>query len=833
MRTRPKRATGALVAVAALVLGATSVDSATAASAPPGHAPSPPWQKSGLTDTLTANAGTGSTIGYSTALSADGSTAVLGAPDAEGVNGAVYVFHKSGGTWQQDAELTQTDLPYVEIGFSVSVSDDGRTIAAGAINGTGGRVYVFTRQDTAWTQTAEFAPPAGSPYTHQIGYAVSVSGDGSTIATGDFASDSDQGSVLVYDKTADSWSSGTALRASDGAAGDFLGYQSSVSLSRDGSAIAVGALDKGNGAVYTFARQDGAWTQDGELTAPDGTGDDRFGASVALAGTGDTVAVGAPDHGTGVAYTFQRTGTSWTQTAELQPGGKRDFVSDALSVSISGDGSVVGVGLPSRNLFLGAAAVFVRDSAGTGYTQNATLVPSEFRGFTGGAGTGMALSADGHTALLGTPYIAPGGDFNSGAAFVYQDGAAQPGPGGVTGATTSADTPASKAKAPSGATPSPYGPMGQSQATSQAHASKLAGRHPLLNRAHRTATVCAEPRPGHARCDAQVVTDTALKPLTTDGYEDGYTPAQLQTAYGLKGLTGSTLVAVVDAYANPDAQQSLNTYRAQFGLGPIHLTQVGQDGGSQLPGADPTWGTEEMLDLEMVSAACPDCSILYVGADSTSLDDLGTAVNTAVKLGAKVVSNSYGADESAYNDQFQAKYFQHPGVAITASSGDSGYGVSAPAAYNSVIAVGGTSLTLDASGARQSETAWGYAGSGCSRFTGKPVWQHDSYCAHRTVADVSAVADPDSGVAVYDAVDGGWLVAGGTSVAAPFIAGIYGLTGHTSGHPAQQLYTAPRQSLYDVTSGLSGTCSSDYLCSGEPGYDGPAGVGSPNGVGAF
>jgi subtilase family serine protease len=252
-----------------------------------------------------------------------------------------------------------------------------------------------------------------------------------------------------------------------------------------------------------------------------------------------------------------------------------------------------------------------------------------------------------------------------------------------------------------------------------------------------------------------------------------------------------------------------------------------------MPGADPAWGTEEMLDLEMVSAACPTCSILYVGADSPSLDDLGAAVNTAVKLGAKVVSNSYGSADAAHNDQYQAKYYQHPGVAITASSGDYGYGVEAPAAYNSVIAVGGTSLTLDASGARKSETAWGDAGSGCSRFTSKPVWQHDGYCAHRTVADVSAVADPDTGVAVYDEVNGGWLIAGGTSVSAPFIAGIYGLTGHTSGHPAQRLYTAPHHSLYDVTSGLNGTCSSDYLCSGMPGYDAPTGVGSPNGVGAF
>ncbi|MEU9449060.1 hypothetical protein [Streptomyces sp. NPDC048277] len=852
MRTRPRRAPSALVAVASLLLGASALDSAAVAPATavpaglpagqstdaghhPSNHPAHAWKRSGLTQTLTANAGLGATIGYSSALSADGSTAVLGAPDANYYEGAVYVFHKSGGTWRQDAVLTQTDVQFAEIGFAVSVSDDGRTIAAGGL-GSRGRVYVFGRQDTGWKQDAEFKAPAGGGLFDDLGFSVSVSGDGSTVAAGDFARYNNQGSVFVYDRTADGWSSGGELQAPDGVAGDRFGYANGVSLSYDGKALAVGAMsrNKDKGAVYTFTREDGDWTQTGELTAPDGAANERFGEAVALAGTGDSLVVGAPYHGTGVAYTYRLTGGSWTPTGELQAGGKRDFMSDAIAVDISGDGSVVGVGLPSRNGLYGAAAIFVRNSSRTGYTQHATLVPSEFRGTTGGAGTGLALSADGHTALVGAPMVAEP-DFVSGVGFVYEDGAAKPGPGGILGQVApSARRTTSQGEPPTADTPSPYGRTGRTRATSSAHSSQLAGRHPLLNTAHRTATACAAaPRPGYASCNAQVVTDSALKPLATTDYEDGYTPAQLQSAYGLKGLTGRTTVAVVDAYANPDAQKSLNAYRERFGLGPIHLTQVGQDGTSQLPTANSGWGTEEMLDLEMVSAACPTCSILYVGADSATFDDLGTAVNTAVKLGAKVVSNSYGGDEGADNAQIQAKYYQHPGVAITASSGDLGYGVSVPAAFDSVIAVGGTSLTLDASGTRTNETAWGDAGSGCSRFTAKPSWQHDGYCAHRTVSDVSAVADPDTGVAVYDSAAGGWLVVGGTSVSAPVIAGIYGLTGHTSGLPARRLYTAPGHSLYDVGSGLNGTCSSEYLCSGLSGYDGPSGVGSPNGVGAF
>lgn len=360
--------------------------------------------------------------------------------------------------------------------------------------------------------------------------------------------------------------------------------------------------------------------------------------------------------------------------------------------------------------------------------------------------------------------------------------------------------------------------------------------------AHSNKRVCAHPTAGHAACDAHVVTDSALKPLATTSYQSGYAPAQLRTAYSLTSSSTAT-VAIVDAYAHPNAAADLAVYRNQFGLGPANLTQYNQSGGTTLPAGDTGWGQEEMLDLEMVSAICPTCNIIYVGANSASFTDLGTAVNTAVAKGATVVSNSYGGNESSSELTYQANYYTHPGVAITVSSGDSGYGAQSPAAFNTVTAVGGTSLTLNPDNTRKTETVWSGAGSGCSAYVSKPSWQHDTGCAKRTIADVAAVADPATGVAVYDSYGstGGanWYVFGGTSVAAPIIGAVYALSGNTAGTPASIAYTAPAGSLFDVTSGSNGRCvhgrktSTAYLCTGVAGYDGPTGNGTPIGTGAF
>lgn len=173
---------------------------------------------------------------------------------------------------------------------------------------------------------------------------------------------------------------------------------------------------------------------------------------------------------------------------------------------------------------------------------------------------------------------------------------------------------------------------------------------------------------------------------------------------------------------------------------------------------------------------CENCSILLVEAKSATNPNLLTAVDTAVSLGATVVSNSYGSDETSSETTYD-KHFNQPGIAVMASSGEEGYGVSYPAASRYVIAVGGTTLNLTSSGAYSSESAWSDGGSECSKYETKPTWLQDTGCKKRSVADVSADADTTSGAAVYDSVkysnQKGWVKIGGTSLASPLVAGIF------------------------------------------------------------
>ena len=349
--------------------------------------------------------------------------------------------------------------------------------------------------------------------------------------------------------------------------------------------------------------------------------------------------------------------------------------------------------------------------------------------------------------------------------------------------------------------------------------------------------VCTDVADGFARCHARVVVDSTGAPKVTST-PSGYGPSDLRAAYNLTATgSSSQTIGIVDAYDNPNAENDLNVYRAQFGLPPCTTAngcfrKADQNGGTAYPRGDAGWGQEIDLDLDMASAICPGCKILLVEASSASLADLGAAVNTAVKLGATVVSNSYGGSENSSSASDSNTYYNHPGVPITVSSGDNGYGAQFPASSQYVTAVGGTSLHK--SGSSFSETAWSGAGSGCSAYISKPTWQKDTGCANRTIADVSAVADPNTGVAVYDSYgrrrQTGWLVFGGTSVASPVVAGVYALAGNGAAPSAPYGHTS---SLNDVTSGSNGSCGGTYLCTAGPGYDGPTGLGTPNGTGAF
>ncbi|MEY9927827.1 hypothetical protein ABH926_002461 [Catenulispora sp. GP43] len=369
---------------------------------------------------------------------------------------------------------------------------------------------------------------------------------------------------------------------------------------------------------------------------------------------------------------------------------------------------------------------------------------------------------------------------------------------------------------------------------------------------------CGPVKPGDARCFAEIRTDVhggtgvrgkAAARITGHAapLPSGLGPADLHSAYNLPTTGGANqTVAVVDAGDSANAEADLAVYRSTYGLpacttanGCFH--KVNQRGTATAPPSDQGWGVEAALDVDMVSAACPQCKILLVEADTQAASDLAASVDTAVRLGANEVSNSYGIQESGDTATY-AKDYQHPGVAILASSGDSGYTIpSEPAVYTSVVAVGGTSLAKASNTRGWSESAWSQAGSGCSAWIDKPAWQTDPNCPGRMVADVSADADPNTGPAVYDTLDGvpGWIIVGGTSASSPFLAGVVALAGHPEHFAdASRLYgPSAAAGLNDVTTGSNAMpwndCGGDYQCTAGVGYDGPTGNGTPNGLTAF
>jgi subtilase family serine protease len=395
----------------------------------------------------------------------------------------------------------------------------------------------------------------------------------------------------------------------------------------------------------------------------------------------------------------------------------------------------------------------------------------------------------------------------------------------------------------------------------------------------------------------------------TIGPAGGLTPSDLGTAYGLTttGGSGQTL-AIVDAYNDPDINADLQTFDAQYGLATCSIASgclrvLNQTGGTSPPAADTQgWSVEESLDVEAAHSVCQGCKIILIEANSAADTDLATGENEAVRLGAKEVSNSFGEPEAGNTAALQAA-FNHPGVAITASTGDDGYysfdtlsNVSQPnipAAYNTVISVGGTSLNLGQNATRQSETVWndngprdflqqgfgfplGATGGGCSTVFPAQGWQThlsdwgSTGCGtKRLAADVSAVGDYLTGLDIYDSYNcgsacspaPGWFTIGGTSLSSPIIAAAYALAGgaHGVAYPAVTLYGHPGKA-YDVTTGGNGWCggegaaqcpnpnslgsgildcaytgggavaAGDRACDALTGYDGPTGVGSPNGI---
>jgi hypothetical protein len=363
---------------------------------------------------------------------------------------------------------------------------------------------------------------------------------------------------------------------------------------------------------------------------------------------------------------------------------------------------------------------------------------------------------------------------------------------------------------------------------------------------------CTAPSAGQVGCGGLVtpastaVTEAQLEAAAAA--PAGLSPANLRDAYGLPSATAGSgqTVAVVTAYDDATAETDMGTYRSEYSI-PACTTangcfsKVNETGGTTYPPAGPAgWSLATAESLDMISAVCPDCHIDLVEATTTEISDLGTAENEAVALGAKFVTNTWFTPEATYGTSeptYDSEYFNHPGVAITAPDGNgAGYGSYYPAASPFVVAVGGTTLTQDTSTARGwTETTWSGTGSGCSPYEAKPSWQTDTGCSTRMLNDASAVADPSgSPVALYDTSSGGWVEAGGNTAASAIIAGAYALAGTpaSDSYPASYLY-ANAAGLYDITTGSNGTCTPAYFCTAGAGYDGPTGLGTPDGVSAF
>jgi subtilase family serine protease len=380
-------------------------------------------------------------------------------------------------------------------------------------------------------------------------------------------------------------------------------------------------------------------------------------------------------------------------------------------------------------------------------------------------------------------------------------------------------------------------------------------------------SVCGSNTAGTARCLAHVVTGSNGNPLTTGSpLSSSYGPVQFHTAYNLPCAPGGSMqsicstpsafggqtIALITAYNDQHIANDLSVYSSYYGLPQCTtangcLTISNENGGSNLPVlTNSGWALETSLDVETAHMVCQTCKILLVEANSSNFTDLGAAVNTAVHLGATEISNSYGGSEWSSETSYDTSYYSHPGIAVTASAGDSGYGAEFPASSPNVVAVGGTTLQINTDNTYANESVWNGTGSGCSFYEAADVWQKNlsnwnlTNCgAKRAIADVAADADPDTGASVYDSTPyagtSGWFQIGGTSLASPLIAGIYALAGGVPVNTnATSLPYAGFTTLtsHSITQGSNGACGT-IMCNAGSGYNGPGGLGSPNGIAGF
>lgn len=327
-----------------------------------------------------------------------------------------------------------------------------------------------------------------------------------------------------------------------------------------------------------------------------------------------------------------------------------------------------------------------------------------------------------------------------------------------------------------------------------------------------------------------------MQHFAATGSPTGYSPAQIKTAYGIDGSVGTgkgETIALVVADGDPNLESDLSTFSSQFDLPKANMTI--HDVGT--PGSDSGWALETALDTEWAHAMAPDANLLVVVASSDDATDLLDAVDYATSAGAQVVSMSWGSNED-FSQVYDDSHFQKSGTVFVTAAGDDGAGAMWPASSPNVISVGGTSLTLDSSGDRVSETAWSESGGGVSMFEDIPSWQSKIGINSFTRADpdVSFDANPSTGVSAYcsETVSGktGWFVMGGTSLGAPSWAGIVADLNQNTSYikNAGSLYTLAGTSSYtdpddcfnDISSGSNG------IFRATKGYDAITGLGSPD-----
>ena len=335
---------------------------------------------------------------------------------------------------------------------------------------------------------------------------------------------------------------------------------------------------------------------------------------------------------------------------------------------------------------------------------------------------------------------------------------------------------------------------------------------------------------GQMQCDALILTH-GFGPMV-----NGWQPKDFQAAYNLPSSSkgAGTIVAIVDAFDNPNVTSDLTTYRNEFGLPKVKFNKYNQKGQKKnYPQGNTGWGTEIDLDVQMVSASCPKCTIDLIEANDNYTNNLYAAEKEAVKLGATIISNSWGGGGGSAS----GGAFDHTGITYLASAGDGGYGMQDPADYANVLSIGGTLLHLN--GSAYTESVWPSSGGGCSVIA-KPSWQKDPKCSNRTGNDIAAVA---YGVALYDTYGAnGWGEVGGTSVSSPLLAGVFALAGDAQ-QGGKKFWTNKKikKQMHSTIAGTLNGCPSQYvgtyICDGDTGqfktYSGPAGWGSPNGIAAF